>query len=42
MQTLGPQAVDSFYVTDSFGEKLTDEMLTELEMAILHAIELAP
>ncbi|NNE95380.1 MAG: [protein-PII] uridylyltransferase [Acidimicrobiales bacterium] len=42
VQTLGPQAVDSFYVTDSFGEKLTDEMLTELEMAILHAIELAP
>ncbi|MFW2380963.1 MAG: [protein-PII] uridylyltransferase [Acidimicrobiales bacterium] len=42
VQTLGSQAVDSFYVTDSFGEKLSDEMLTELELAILHAIEMQP
>ncbi len=42
VQTLGPQAVDSFYVTDSFGEKLSAEMLIELELAILHAIEMQP
>ena len=40
VQTLGPQAVDSFYVTDSFGEKLSDEMLAELELAIIHAVGL--
>ncbi len=42
VQTLGPQAVDSFYVTDSFGEKLSAEMLVELELAITHAVEMQP
>jgi [protein-PII] uridylyltransferase len=42
VQTLGSQAVDSFYVTDSFGQKLSDEMLDELELAVLHAIEMQP
>ncbi len=42
VQTLGSQAVDSFYVTDSFGEKLSGEMITELELAVLHAIEMHP
>jgi [protein-PII] uridylyltransferase len=42
VQTLGPQAVDSFYVTDTFGQKLSPDMINELELAILHAIEMQP
>ncbi|MBT8241712.1 MAG: [protein-PII] uridylyltransferase [Acidimicrobiia bacterium] len=42
VQTLGSQAVDSFYVTDSFGKKLSGEMVDELELAVLHAIEMHP
>jgi [protein-PII] uridylyltransferase len=36
VQTLGPKAVDSFYVQDVNGRKLAPEVLPELERAILH------
>jgi [protein-PII] uridylyltransferase len=39
VQTLGPEAVDSFYLTDSHGSKLDEELLAELEVAIRHAME---
>lgn len=39
VQTLGPEAVDSFYVTDADGLKLEQNVLDELEVAIRHAME---
>lgn len=39
VQTLGPEAVDSFYVTDAQGKKLDQNVLDELEVAIRHAME---
>jgi [protein-PII] uridylyltransferase len=39
VQTLGPEAVDSFYLTDARGNKLDEELLAELEVAIRHAME---
>ncbi len=39
VQTLGPEAVDSFYVTDAEGNKLDQNLLDELEVAIRHAME---
>jgi [protein-PII] uridylyltransferase len=37
VQTLGPQVVDSFYLVDAAGDRVTDESyLVELERAILH------
>jgi [protein-PII] uridylyltransferase len=42
VQTLGDQIVDSFYLRDSGGQRVTDtEYLAELERAILHAIAVA-
>jgi [protein-PII] uridylyltransferase len=39
VQTLGPQVVDSFYLLDSSGRKLTDdELLAELRLALNEAI----
>ncbi|MGF1595620.1 MAG: [protein-PII] uridylyltransferase [Acidimicrobiales bacterium] len=39
VQTFGPQAVDSFYLCDRDGAKISDpELLTELALAIRHAI----
>jgi [protein-PII] uridylyltransferase len=38
--TIGPQAVDAFYVRDASGGKLLDELLQrEVERAVLHAID---
>ena len=38
--TIGPQAVDAFYVRDAAGGKLVDEVLhREVERAVLHAID---
>jgi [protein-PII] uridylyltransferase len=38
-ETFGAQAVDSFYVRDRWGTKVTDEgMLGEIERAILHVV----
>jgi [protein-PII] uridylyltransferase len=40
VQTLGPRVVDSFYVRDGQGAKLTDAgVLAEIERALLHALE---
>ena len=39
VQTLGPEAVDSFYLTDAQGKKLDKSVLDELEVAIRHAME---
>ena len=42
VQTLGPEAVDSFYLTDRDGGKLVDEeLLAELELALREVIETA-
>jgi len=39
VQTLGPEVVDSFYVVDRDGRKITDEAhLAEIERAVLHAL----
>ncbi|MGH9184608.1 MAG: ACT domain-containing protein, partial [Acidimicrobiales bacterium] len=39
VQTLGPQVVDSFYVSTASGTKLTEpDHLVELERAVLHAL----
>jgi [protein-PII] uridylyltransferase len=39
VQTLGPEVVDSFYVVDGDGRKITDEThLAEIERAVLHAL----
>jgi len=39
IQTFGPQAVDSFYVNDHTGGKLTDpNVVSEVELALEHAI----
>ena len=39
IQTFGAQAVDSFYLCDALGHKLSDpEVLTELELAIRSAV----
>jgi [protein-PII] uridylyltransferase len=39
VQTLGAEAVDSFYVRDAMGGKVTDpSLLRELERAILHSL----
>jgi UTP:GlnB (protein PII) uridylyltransferase len=39
VQTLGPEVVDSFYVVDGEGRKITDEThLAEIERAVLHAL----
>ena len=39
VQTLGPQAVDSFYLTDIAGQKLTDtELVAELRLALTETI----
>lgn len=39
VQTLGPEAVDSFYITDVDGKKLDDpELLRELELALTEAM----
>ena len=41
VQTLGPQVVDTFYVVDATGAKVTDERhLTEINRALGHAIGL--
>jgi [protein-PII] uridylyltransferase len=43
VQTLGDQIVDSFYLRDREGNRVTDsDYLTELERAILHAITVRP
>lgn len=40
VQTLGPEAVDSFYLTDRDGGKIVDaELLAELELALQEVIE---
>ncbi|HEY6697795.1 MAG TPA: hypothetical protein VIZ67_06200, partial [Acidimicrobiales bacterium] len=40
VQTLGPRVVDSFYVRDGEGSKVTDPgVLAEIERALLHALE---
>jgi [protein-PII] uridylyltransferase len=40
VQTLGPRVVDSFYVRDGQGAKVTDAgVLAEIERALLHALE---
>jgi [protein-PII] uridylyltransferase len=40
VQTLGPRVVDTFYVRDGQGSKVTDAgVLTEIERALLHALE---
>ena len=40
VQTLGPRVVDSFYVRDGRGAKVTDPgVLAEIERALLHALE---
>jgi [protein-PII] uridylyltransferase len=40
VQTLGPRVVDSFYVRDGQGAKVTDaDVLAEIERALLHALE---
>ena len=40
VQTLGPRVVDSFYVRDGRGAKVTDPaVLAETERALLHALE---
>lgn len=40
VQTLGPTVVDSFYLRDPAGEKITDPAtLAEIERAVLHALE---
>lgn len=39
VQTLGPEAVDSFYLCDRFGHKITDDVvLGELELALREAV----
>ena len=39
IQTFGPQAVDSFYLCDAEGRKLSDpEVLKELELAVRSAV----
>ena len=39
IETFGPQAVDSFYLCDALGRKLSDpEMLNELELAVRSAV----
>jgi [protein-PII] uridylyltransferase len=39
VQTLGPEVVDSFYLRDSEGHKISDpEHLVEIERAIVHAL----
>jgi [protein-PII] uridylyltransferase len=41
VQTLGSQVVDSFYLRDRAGKKLTDDAhLAELEVAILHSLRI--
>lgn len=40
VQTLGPEAVDSFYICDRHGNKITDEdVLSEIELAVREAME---
>ncbi|MGH9210934.1 MAG: [protein-PII] uridylyltransferase [Acidimicrobiales bacterium] len=40
VQTLGPMVVDSFYLRDAAGRKITDRAtLAEVERAVLHALE---
>ena len=39
VQTLGPEVVDTFYVRDSTGAKVTDAFyLGEIQRALLHAV----
>ena len=39
VHTLGPLVVDSFYLRDAAGRKVTDQvMLDEIERAVLHAL----
>lgn len=39
VQTLGPEAVDSFYLCDAAGSKIDDpDVLRELELAIMHSM----
>jgi [protein-PII] uridylyltransferase len=39
VQTLGPEVVDSFYVRDDQGQKVTGhDCLREIERAVLHAV----
>jgi len=43
IQTFGPQVVDSFYLTDAAGEKLTDEqLLDELHLALNEVVAGGP
>jgi [protein-PII] uridylyltransferase len=40
VQTLGPMVVDSFYLRDPSGRKITDDqVLAEIERAIVHAVD---
>jgi [protein-PII] uridylyltransferase len=40
VQTLGPLVVDSFYLRDAWGAKLTDQAtLDEIERAVLHSLQ---
>jgi len=40
VQTLGPLVVDSFYLRDAWGAKLTDPaVLAEIERAVLHSLQ---
>ena len=39
VSTVGPQAIDAFYVRHGAGELVDEELLREVERAVQHAIE---